>query len=333
MALTATTTIELLRLNEKFATWLTYLEEIGPSPAPLVMPVGGDLQSALAYLDIPQDDVETIVQLRPEFDHDVDLRWLLDRAVHSILLRMDTFDSPPGFHPLPDALGPIAPFFYVYVYVQMLPFTLELHRRHGISNEISRATIADIGRNMLVHRKRHGTHGLASPDWLTLHPRGMIYQLDRLQFERALIGKRTGDAIAAAGLPFKSGDPALSIHIPDFMGPMTDEACKASFNQARAFFGEHFPDEDYHIAVCNSWLLDPQLADYLPAESNTMKFQQRFTEIRPSEWNNDGPIRFVFGPTETPLEELPQLTSIQRAVVGHIKAGKDWHGGQGWLTL
>jgi len=331
--LTTSLTTELLHSEENLATWLDYLEEIGPPPAPIHLPVGDAFLAALSDLDVPADDVGTLVALRPEVETNADLWWLLERAVHSLLLRMDVVDSPPGFRPLPTAIGPVAPFFYVYVYVVMLPHTRELHRRRSISDEISLATMADIGRNMLVHRKRHGTHGLAAPDWLTLHPRGMIYQLGRLQFERAKIDKHTGNEIGAAGLPYKTGAPDLSIHIPDFMGTMSQEACDDSFDQARAFFPLHFADEEYHIAVCNSWLLDEQLKEYLSPDSNTIKFQRRFRGIRAAGWNNDGPLRFVFGPTDTPLDELPQATSIQRAVVEHIKAGRTWHGGMGWLEL
>ncbi|MGI8483583.1 MAG: acyltransferase domain-containing protein [Thermomicrobiales bacterium] len=331
--MTNISTLDLLRSEEKFASWLDYLEELGPPSTPIVLPDGEAFLSALNGLDVPTDDVGTLVALRSELVSNVDLWWMLERAVHSLLLRMDRVDSPPGFQPLPSGIGPIAPFFYVYVYVVMLPHAQELHHRHSISEEISRATMADIGRNMLVHRKRHGTHGLAAPDWLTLHLRGMIYQLGRLQFERAKIGTRTGDAIAAANLPYSTEYPCLSVHIPDFMGSMTEAACDVSFARAQAFFPEHFPDEDYYIAVCNSWLLDEQLRDYLSAGSNVLKFQQRFREIRAADWNNDGPLRFVFGPTETPLDELPQTTSVQRAVVEHIKAGRTWHGGMGWLEL
>lgn len=333
MTTSSTSTIELLRSEEKLASWLDYLEEIGPPPTPVSMPGGDAFLVALSDLDVPADDIETLVALRSEVVANTDLWWLLERAVHALLLRMDIVDSPPGFHPLPRSIGPIAPFFYVYVYVAMLPHTRELYRRRSIPDEISLATLADIGRNMLVHRKRHGTHGLAAPDWLTLHPRGMIYQLGRLQFERARIGTRTGDAIAAAGLPYTTGAPCLSIHIPDFLGSMTPAACDASFAAARAFFPTHFPDAEYHIAVCNSWLLDAQLQGYLSPASNVLKFQQRFREIRAADWNNDGPLRFVFGPTETSLDELPQATSVQRAVVEHIKAERMWHGGMGWLEL
>ncbi|HEU0165438.1 MAG TPA: acyltransferase domain-containing protein [Thermomicrobiales bacterium] len=326
-------TIETLKQDEKIANWIGYLAEIGPSPEALPIPDERDLRARFAYLAVPPDDLETLVALRPTIANDPDLLWILDRAVHSLTLNLDVVATVPGFPVLPTSLGEIADFFYVYVYAMALPATLALHERHGVPSAVSEATMADIGRNMLVHRKRHGRHGLAAPDWLMLHARGMIFQFGRLQFERAKLGTRTGDAIQAAGFPFRTGDPTLSIHIPDFMGSMSVEACDESFAAARAFFPAHYPDEDVRTAVCNSWILDPQLRDYLRLDSNILRFQDRFTEIRPAEWTNDGPLRFVFGPTDLPLEDYPQRSSVERAVVGHIAAGKNWHGGMGWLKF
>ncbi|MBI3971100.1 MAG: hypothetical protein HY332_07400, partial [Chloroflexi bacterium] len=47
-------------------------------------------------------------------------------------------------------------------------------------------------------------------------------------------------------------------------------------------------------------------------------------------------LRFDFGRT-TPaldrLDALPRRTTLERAIVRHLKAGRHWHGGAGWLRL
>ena len=118
------------------------------------------------------------------------------------------------------------------------------------------------------------------------------------------------------------------------MGPFPPEAIDASFAMAKAFFTAHFPDERYEIAVCHSWLLDPQLAEYLPETSNIVQFQRRFREAyRSDESGNDDTLLFVFRAPGTPLDELPQRSTLERAVVRHIRDGKTWHLGHGWLEL
>jgi hypothetical protein len=93
--------------------------------------------------------------------------------------------------------------------------------------------------------------------------------------------------------------------------------------------------------TCTSWLLDPVLADYLPEDSNVVRFQRRF-ELMPrvEDDSEDGGeearedlLRFVFGTLTTPLDELPTRTVPQRAVVAHLKAGGRWHNRTGRVAL
>ena len=326
--------LERLRADESCAAWLASLAALNLEDLRIPpLPGGADFDDALAWLAVPPDDLATMHALRPHLARSDELEWLRSRSVASMLVYMDVVASPHGFPVWPAAFGDLGRFFYVFVYASILPETRALFARRGIPEDVQRATMADIGRNMQVHRKRHGTHGLAAPDWLMLHPRGMIYQLGRLQFERAKLGNRTSTTIQDSGFPWKPGDPTLSIHIPDYMGPMSPAACDASFAWAAAFFPRHFPEEEVHTAICNSWLLDTQLRDYLAEGSNTIAFQHRFRHIRQGEWANDGPLRFVFGPTGWPLDDYPQQTSVQRAVINHLKAGKSWHGGLGWMEF
>src|SRR4051812_40699236 len=104
---------------------------------------------------------------------------------------------------------------------------------------------------------------------------------------------------------------------------MTPTACDTSFGRAKAFFAQHFPEVTYDIATCHSWLLDPQLREYLPADANIIQFQNRFQIASRTDNNNDeGIIRFVFGRVDNPpLDELPQRTTLERVIVGHIKSG------------
>ena len=88
------------------------------------------------------------------------------------------------------------------------------------------------------------------------------------------------------------------------------------------------------MATCHSWLLDEQLREYLPPDANLVRFQQRF---RPAYQRSDPAdetiVRYVFGRTSVDLEGLPRRTTLERAVVNHLKAGRHWYGGAGWLLL
>ena len=219
------------------------------------------------------------------------------------------------------------------MFLAVLPHVQAFHRSRDIPDDVSRRTLADLGRNMAVHRARYQMSGLEAPFWLMLHFRGAIYDLGRLQFQRGKLGNRTGRAITAAGLPYRPGDPTLAVHVPSFYGRLTPRACDASFARARDFFARHFPEERYEIAVCHSWLLDEQLREYLPEDANIIQFQRRFQPAYQPDDDDESIIRFVFGRATPALAELPQRTTLERVIVDHLQAGRHWHGGAGWVRL
>ncbi len=120
----------------------------------------------------------------------------------------------------------------------------QYHRDRGIPDAVTRVTLADLGRNLAVDRRIHREGWPVMQSWLTLHARGALYELGRLQHHRSDTG-------------------AISLHIPE-SSPLTPEAIDASLDEARAFFPRHFPDEPYTAFSCGSWLLDPHCGSTCP---------------------------------------------------------------------
>src|SRR5699024_2690180 len=173
--------IDHLAHDETLATWRSHLEEIGPPDAPVSLPTGDELLATLRYLEVPEEDIPDVVRLAPSPDSDPDAWWFLERGVHSLGLFMGSVTRPPRVASLRDINDPVYRFFYVHMFVAALPRVQCYCRQRGIPEETVQATLADLGRNVRVHRKREGTGGLGVAFWLMLHFRGMIYQLGRLQ--------------------------------------------------------------------------------------------------------------------------------------------------------
>lgn len=324
---------ESLANDERYREWLQGLEAIGEPDFDVALPPIHQLAPVLLELAIPHEDIDTLIALAPTVVNDPDLWWLLTRCVHVLVSKMGTIGRTVHFQELPESLGILRRFFYVYVFLATLPHTKAYHQSRGIPPETSRRTFADLGRHIAVNRKRHGVGGLHAPGWQTLHYTGALYDLGRLQFERSRLGATTSEGIRAAGYTLDAGELTLSVHIPDFSGPMFPNACDQAFDRAREFFARHFPDERFATAVCHSWLLDDQLPEYLPESSNIIQFQRRFRQAyRPND-NDDGALGFVFGRTLADLDGLPRDTLLQRAIVDHIRSGRHWRGGSGWLEL
>jgi hypothetical protein len=87
------------------------------------------------------------------------------------------------------------------------------------------------------------------------------------------------------------------------------------------------------VAACHSWLLDEQLTKYLPGDTNIIRFQRRFQPAYQLDPHDDDIVRFVFGRDRADLDQLSRRTTLERAVIDHLKAGRYWNGGSAWLRL
>lgn len=331
MAVPETIIADVFKQDEGFTSWLDYLDEIGSPPEPVSLPAGPAMERVLRYLEIPEDDIPDVIRTTPSPDTTPELWWMLERVVNSLLLHMGKVERPPRFGELRDDNDPRFRFFYVHAFIATLPFTKAYFRERGIPMDVQQAALADLGRNVRVHRKRNDQGGLGVMWWLMLHFRGMIYQFGRLQFERAHLGEKAAESARAMGIDAHADSHVLSIHIPDFLGPMTPQACDDSIRQARSFFETYFPDEQVLAGVCHSWLLDPQLKEYLRPESNIIQFQDRFTIVPGSVDSTTSIQRFVFGKLRDNLDDYPQRSSLERAVVTHLRNGGTWDGRYGWF--
>ncbi|MFF1479415.1 acyltransferase domain-containing protein [Streptomyces sp. NPDC058301] len=302
-----------------------------------MLPVGDELPEVLLDLAVPHEDINELVRIARQSVDDPEVGGLLAASVRALVRDIGTVGFQPEMPAISEGLGGSAVvrrLFPVLVLLAALPHTRAYHDERAVPADIARRTLADLGRHMAVHRRRYGNAGLVLPRWLWPHFRGELYQLGRLQFQRARLGQRTGEAVRAAGLPLGPGDACLSLHIPDFRGPLTPQACDASLALARDFFALHYPEETYRVAVCHSWLLDAQLQKYLPEESNIVRFQRRFhTPYRATEPDDNLPVFFVFGDPDLPVEALLQRTAVERAVASHLLANEHWYQGHGWFEL
>jgi hypothetical protein len=331
--LTSPDILDRLPDNDANRTWLSHLASLGADIPPVCLPEPARMLDDLLDLAVPHEDIDAIIALAPSQDRNPDAWGLLERIVAVINSRMGEIDNAPTAPDLPGD-DPLARYFHVYPLLALKPLVEDWHRQRGIPPDISRRTLADLGRNLAVHRKRFGTGGTSLHQWLQLHFRGAIYQLGRLQFQRWTLGETSGNAIRDAGHPVGPGGFALNVHITDFSGPMRPDLCDASFDRAREFFPTHFPQESFRVAMCHSWLLDPQLGDYLPERSNIIQFQRRFTLVeRDQESMNDVAFQFVFGRKASEIDTLPRTSTVQRALIDHVRNGGHWCGGSGWLVL
>ena len=179
------------------------------------------------------------------------------------------------------------------------------HRRLGLDDERSAATLADVGRKV-------ASYGDWAPLWWLVEIlRADVVATGRLQVQRV------------------PGPDGAELHIPEG-GPLTPEAVDAALVDVAIVVGP-VP------LPCTSWLFDPAL-EALPETSNIRRFVARFdiTPTEPSEAGDSDAARFVF---RRPVAEVldPSLvtprTTLERVVAEHLRGGRHWSVPQGMLRV
>lgn len=251
----------------------------------------------------------------PEVDREICARMLSGQAAagtrKAIELLAERWDDAHA--PLLKHVEGITEHQWIEAFLRFSPLAAERLEESGVAPVIIEATLADLGRQLELHRQTHGEFGLATWWWLLLHFAGVLIRLGRLQFH--LHPQES------------SGEWVVGIHIPE-AGALDPASVDASLNLAVDFYAEHYPEISIDHAYCDSWLLDPQLAAGLPG-SNIAAFAARFGDVVLRDAQADA-LYFTFRvPADADISSLPRDSSLQRLVLDRIIKGGTWQCGKG----
>ena len=101
---------------------------------------------------------------------------------------------------------------------------------------------------------------------------------------------------------------------------MAHDACGESVREALRFFPKYFPDKPFVAICCNSWLLNGQIEDLMPPNSNIVRFQREFY-LHPIGMDGNVLLNAVFQRIPPNVAEAPRDTGFQRAIVDHVRGG------------
>jgi hypothetical protein len=303
----------------------------------LVLPSVAEASRLLGLLGAAPEDRDETLAARPDPEDHPELWRHLERCHQDLLSNMGTglpTGGYRGFPAMPADSGPVGLHLYVWLYLAVLPETLRYHGERGVDRRRSWQTLSALGATMAEHRSVHGRGGVGRFDqWCPpLQFRGAEYRLGRLVYDRARGARPDG----TTGF-------LLNLHIPA-AAPLSPESCDESLELAREFFSRHFPEEPVSHVVCHSWLLDPQLTEYLPERSNIVRFLRRFALEQPASGDQDNAdgdmLGYLFGRpsgddriTADLLADLPRGTSLQRAYVAHLRSGRHWQARTGRIVF
>lgn len=180
--------------------------------------------------------------------------------------------------------------------IELVPDALERHREADVPPEVTRETLADVGR-------KHRLYGAATVvPWALELMRADVLSAGRLQ------------------VSMRESEHGHHLHIPE-LGPLLPADVDASLMRAAQLTGST-------RFVCTSWLLDARLLQAL-AGSNIAAFAERFDIVSGEEETllaSEEAARFVF---RRPLADvldpaLPAETRLERVVASTLRSGRNW---------
>lgn len=201
----------------------------------------------------------------------------------------------------------------------ILPFYLQLscevyeeYLSRGIADKVFDDTFYDITIWCEECYRKYGFYGIEEARWIANSINMKLFRLGRLQFEPMVFD----DAFEGERVNLSKGSNILNVHIP--AGEKMDyEVCMKSFKDAEKFFGD-----TYEAYMCDSWLLSPVLKEFLPAESNIVKFQNLFEVMKVYHDYPQGEQR-IFLDVREDKENYPENSLLQREAKRYILKGKD----------
>ena len=291
------------------------------------MTVGTGLsEQALSLFAVPTEDLAGVRYAVQAVCDDAAFAGWVARTAGDLIAGIGMPSPPPALTPRPEGDPEVVAYLPVVAFAEVLPATLAWSDQVGISSSMTAATLRDVGRMLRRNRLWFGRAGLSDEltGWLPRHLVGSILEIGRLQHERATPGLRTSAWFLADGADWSPGELAVNLHIPE-SGPLDPVAVRESLRAGRTVLRKRFPEHRLRVRYCISWLLDPQLLEYLPESSNLAAFQRRFRIGPAKDDDGDASVRkFVFGNSSGPVEALPQRSSLERAVVAHWRTGRHW---------
>lgn len=191
----------------------------------------------------------------------------------------------------------------------------EEYDRLGISEEIYVDSMAAFSRFVREHMESYGCYGFDRGFWTTRQVSSKLFRIGQLEYELTTL----------------EGAPVVSLHIPTDVD-LRPEVLRPSVKAGMEEFFRIFPEYVGKTVYCHSWLLSPLLKDFLPENSNILKFQEMF-DMEPEGIPGNGVVLWVFKNPKLPKEQYPENTSLQRKLKQFFLNDGQFVEGKGYLRL
>ena len=172
----------------------------------------------------------------------------------------------------------------------------------GLSHEIYVETMACFSRFVNEHMTSFGCWGFDRGFWTVRQVSGKIFRIGQLEYEMTV----------------EQGQKVISIHIPSDAS-LALPGLRKSWEEAKVLLNRIAPEYAGGPWICGSWLLSPNLKDFLPEDSRILGFQRNFTIMQ--QWQDEDFKEWLYGRVDISNEDLPEKTLLQRKVKQFLLGG------------
>lgn len=164
----------------------------------------------------------------------------------------------------------------------------------GVDERVLIDTMKCYKRFIDEHMSSYGTYAFDRDFWTARQASGNLFCFGEFEYE----------------FIEESGEKSIAFHIPS-KAKLKKEYIKDSYWKFMEFVEKFKQDYIGVKIICESWLLDPCLKKVLPEDSNIIRFQSLF-DIVEIDYTLNEVIEWVYQKTDTPYEDLPEETTLQR---------------------
>ena len=268
-----------------------------------------DLEEFMRMIDFHEDAVDTLLALYDEIEKSECCRALLDAHVKKyresgeIDFGMVINDAVLSARELKGPEYGCKMVFFLCTAMYSYP----VYEKKGLSRKIWIDSMEDFRFKLNECKKMYGEWG-TFVNWFGRFYTAELLALGRLEFEieHAPRDFRCGD------LDVKAGQKVINVHIPSNEKiPLSKEECDRSYRMA----ADHFAPElegGQIVFMCGSWLLFEGMKNFLPADSNILRFASEYTIAERSESIDDLWRIFYRENSHASPHELPEDTAMMR---------------------
>ena len=221
---------------------------------------------------------------------------------------------------------------YMVFVIYCTGYMQEKYKNNNIDDCIFWDTMDDIRCKVLECMNCNKTVGIEPFTWYDGFFRLNRFPLGRFQYEPFSF---PCDVITKNGIHISEGAKCFNMHIPSTGIPLTDDVRLDSYRKAYEFYKKRGEFEGENIIFrCGSWLLYPNHFEFLPKESNVLRFISDFDVFAEAQADEFSYAFRIFGDVRgKAVEEYSEKTSMQRAYKKWILDGNKPGSGQGVIVF